>query len=193
MLLIIDNYDSFTYNLYHYFGELGYAANVYRNDEIAVDQIIKLKPKGIVISPGPCGPEKAGISIDLVKAVARSNLKIPLLGICLGHQAIGAAFGAKIIGAANIMHGKVDKIHYTKEHMIFKNLSTPFEATRYHSLCIDPTTLPKSLVAIAKSRDKTIMAIMHQELPIYGLQFHPESIKTTNGKQILNNFLSILE
>jgi anthranilate synthase/aminodeoxychorismate synthase-like glutamine amidotransferase len=193
MLFIIDNYDSFTYNLYHYFGELGYAANVYRNDEIAVDQIIKLKPKGIVISPGPCGPEKAGISIDLVKAVARSNLKIPLLGICLGHQAIGAAFGAKIIGAANIMHGKVDKIHYTKEHMIFKNLSTPFEATRYHSLCIDPTTLPKSLVAIAKSRDKTIMAIMHQELPIYGLQFHPESIKTTNGKQILNNFLSILE
>ena len=193
MLFIIDNYDSFTYNLYHYFGELGYAANVYRNDEIAVDQIIKLKPKGIVISPGPCGPEKAGISIDLVKAVARSNLKIPLLGICLGHQAIGAAFGAKIIGAANIMHGNVDKIYYTKEHMIFKNLSTPFEATRYHSLCIDPTTLPKSLVAIAKSRDKTIMAIMHQELPIYGLQFHPESIKTTNGKQILNNFLSILE
>ena len=193
MLFIIDNYDSFTYNLYHYFGELGYAANVYRNDEISVDQIIKLKPKGIVISPGPCGPEKAGISIDLVKAVARSNLKIPLLGICLGHQAIGAAFGAKIIGAANIMHGKVDKIHYTKEHMIFKNLSTPFEATRYHSLCIDPKTLPKSLVAIAKSRDKTIMAIMHQELPIYGLQFHPESIKTTNGKQILNNFLSILE
>jgi anthranilate synthase component 2 len=192
MLLIIDNYDSFTYNLYHYFGELGYAADVYRNDEIEVDRIIKLNPQGIVISPGPCGPEKAGISVDLVKAVAHHQ-KIPLLGVCLGHQAIAAAFGAKIIRAPNIMHGKVDKIHHSQESIIFKNLSTPFEATRYHSLCIDPTTLPSSLVAIAKSRDKTIMAIMHQELPIYGLQFHPESIKTTNGKQILNNFLSILE
>ena len=191
MLLIIDNYDSFTYNLYHYFGELGYKAQVHRNDEIAVDQIINLKPKGIVISPGPRGPEKAGISVDLVKAVA-DNQKIPLLGVCLGHQAIAAAFGAKIIRAPNIMHGKVDKIHHSQESIIFKNLSTPFEATRYHSLCIDPTTLPSSLVAIAKSRDKTIMAIMHQELPIFGLQFHPESIKTICGKQILNNFLNIL-
>ena len=192
MLLIIDNYDSFTYNLYHYFGELGHAADVYRNDEIAVDRIIKLNPKGIVISPGPCGPEKAGISVDLVKAVARDK-KIPLLGVCLGHQAIAAAFGAKIIRAPNIMHGKVDKIYHSHESIIFKNLSTPFEATRYHSLCIDPATLPNSLVAIAKSRDKTIMAIMHQELPIFGLQFHPESIRTTCGKQILNNFLNILE
>jgi anthranilate synthase component 2 len=191
MLLIIDNYDSFTYNLYHYFGELGYAADVYRNDEIEVDRIIKLNPQGIVISPGPCGPEKAGISVDLVKAVAHHQ-KIPLLGVCLGHQAIAAAFGAKIIRAPNIMHGKVDKIHHSQESIIFKNLSTPFEATRYHSLCIDPTTLPSSLVAIAKSRDKTIMAIMHQELPIFGLQFHPESIKTICGKQILNNFLNIL-
>ena len=191
MLLIIDNYDSFTYNLYHYFGELGYEANVYRNDEIEVDRIIKLRPKGIVISPGPCGPEKAGISIDLVKAVA-NHKKIPLLGVCLGHQAIGAAFGAKIMSAPQIMHGKVDKIFQSNEHMIFSNLPTPFEATRYHSLCIDPTTLPNSLVAIAKSRDKTIMAIMHRELPIFGLQFHPESIKTACGKQILNNFLNIL-
>ena len=191
MLLIIDNYDSFTYNLYHYFGELGYEATVYRNDEIAVDRIIELKPKGIVISPGPCGPDKAGISIELVKAVAHHQ-KIPLLGVCLGHQAIGAAFGAKIISAPNIMHGKVDKIYHSQEHLIFKNLSTPFEATRYHSLCIDPTTLPNSLVAIAKSKDNTIMAIMHQELPIFGVQFHPESIKTTCGKKILNNFLNIL-
>jgi anthranilate synthase component 2 len=160
MLLIIDNYDSFTYNLYHYFGELGYEANVYRNDEITVDSIIELKPKGIVISPGPCGPDKAGISIELVKAVALHQ-KIPLLGVCLGHQAIGAAFGAKIISAPEIMHGKVDKIHYS--------------------------------VAIAKTIDKTIMAIMHKELPIFGLQFHPESIKTSCGKQILNNFLNVLE
>tara|TARA_B100001121_G_scaffold193765_1_gene169294 strand:- start:1900 stop:2478 length:579 start_codon:yes stop_codon:yes gene_type:complete len=191
MLLILDNYDSFTYNLYHYFGELGYAAEVYRNDEITVDSIFKLEPKGIVISPGPCGPEKAGISVDLVKAVA-SRRNIPLLGVCLGHQAIGAAFGAKIIRSTDIMHGKVDEIHHSKEHLIFNGLQTPFEATRYHSLCIDPSTLPKSLVAIAKSRDKTIMAIMHHELPIFGLQFHPESIKTSCGKQILNNFLNLL-
>ena len=191
MLLILDNYDSFTYNLYHYFGELGYAAEVYRNDEITVDSIFKLEPKGIVISPGPCGPEKAGISVDLVKAVA-SRRNIPLLGVCLGHQAIGAAFGAKIIRSTDIMHGKVDEIHHSKEHLIFNGLQTPFEATRYHSLCIDPLTLPKSLVAIAKSRDKTIMAIMHHELPIFGLQFHPESIKTSCGKQILNNFLNLL-
>ena len=192
MLLIIDNYDSFTYNLFHYFGELGYEANVYRNDEITVDRIIELKPKGIVISPGPCGPDKAGISIELVKAVAL-NQKIPLLGVCLGHQAIGAAFGAKIISAPEIMHGKVDKIHYSQGPSIFRNLSNPFEATRYHSLCIDPSTLPNSLVAIAKTIDKTIMAIMHKELPIFGLQFHPESIKTSCGKQILNNFLNVLE
>lgn len=191
MLLILDNYDSFTYNLYHYFGELGYAAEVYRNDEITVDSIFKLEPKGIVISPGPCGPEKAGISVDLVKAVA-NHRNIPLLGVCLGHQAIGAAFGAKIIRSTDIMHGKVDEIHHSKEHLIFNGLQTPFEATRYHSLCIDPSTLPKSLVAIAKSRDKTIMAIMHHELPIFGLQFHPESIKTSCGKQILNNFLNLL-
>ena len=191
MILILDNYDSFTYNLYHYFGELGCAAEVYRNDEITVDRIIKLKPKGIVISPGPCGPEKAGISVDLVKAVA-SYREIPLLGVCLGHQAIGAAFGAKIIRASEIMHGKVDEIHHSQEHMIFNGLQTPFEATRYHSLCIDPITLPNSIEAIAKSRDKTIMAIMHRELPIFGLQFHPESIKTACGKQILNNFLNIL-
>ena len=192
MLLIIDNYDSFTYNLYHYFGELGYAASVYRNDEIAVDEVIALKPKGIVISPGPCGPEKAGISIELVKAIAHDS-KIPLLGVCLGHQAIAAAFGTKIINAPEIMHGKVDKIYHAQEHMIFNNLPTPFEATRYHSLCIDPTTLSKSLVAIAKSKDNTIMAIMHQELPIFGLQFHPESIMTNCGKKILNNFLDLLE
>ena len=192
MLLIIDNYDSFTYNLYHYFGELGYEANVYRNDEITVDSIIELKPKGIVISPGPCGPDKAGISIELVKAVALHQ-KIPLLGVCLGHQAIGAAFGAKIINAPKIMHGKVDKIYHSQEHKIFKNVSTPFEATRYHSLCIDPVTLPNSLSAIADAKDKTIMAIMHQDLPIFGLQFHPESIKTSCGKQILKNFLNILE
>ena len=192
MLLIIDNYDSFTYNLYHYFGELGYKADVHRNDEITVDQIMELKPKGIIISPGPCGPESAGISIDLVKAVAK-NGEIPLLGVCLGHQAIGAAFGAEIVTAPNIMHGKVDEIYPSQKHPIFSNLPTPFEATRYHSLCIAPNSLPKSLEAIAKSRDKTIMAIMHQELPIFGLQFHPESIKTTFGKKILNNFLNILE
>ena len=171
---------------------MGYEADIYRNDGITVDQIIELKPKGIIISPGPCGPESAGISIDLVKAIAKHG-KIPLLGVCLGHQAIGAAFGSKIISAPEIMHGKVDMVYHSQKHMIFKNLSSPFAATRYHSLCVDPKTLPSSLAAIAKSGDDTIMAIMHRELPIFGLQFHPESIKTTCGKQILNNFLRILE
>ena len=192
MIIIIDNYDSFTYNIFHYLGELGYKVLLFKNDEKSVEELISYKPKGIVISPGPRGPEKAGISVDLVKAVA-DNRKIPLLGVCLGHQAIGAAFGAKIISAPEIMHGKVDMVYHSQKHMIFKNLSSPFEATRYHSLCVDPKTLPSSLATIAKSGDDTIMAIMHHELPIFGLQFHPESIKTTCGKQILHNFLSILE
>lgn len=191
MLLILDNYDSFTYNLYHYFGELGYKAKVFRNDQITVAEIIEAKPKGVVISPGPCGPQKAGISVDLVRAVAKQKT-IPLLGVCLGHQAIGAAFGAKIISTPSIMHGKIDQISHNKEHRIFYNLPSPFEATRYHSLCIDEMTLPSSLVKIASSSDNIIMAIKHKELPIYGLQFHPESIKTTDGKQILTNFLEFL-
>ena len=190
MIVVIDNYDSFTYNLVHYIGEHENDIKVIRNDEMPAEEVLNLNPKKIIISPGPCTPNEAGISINLIKKFYKD---IPILGVCLGHQAIAQAFGAKIINAPNIMHGKVDKIYHAQEQTIFRNLSTPFKATRYHSLCIDPNTLPNSLVVIANSKDKTIMAIMHQELPIFGLQFHPESIKTTSGKKILNNFLNIME
>ena len=193
MLLIIDNYDSFTYNLYHYFGELGYKAQVHRNDEIAVDNIINLKPKGIVISPGPCGPEKAGISVDLVKAVA-DNQKIPLLGVCLGHQAIGAAFGAKIISAPKIMHGKVSMMTNLGSK-IFSGIPKKFNATRYHSLVIQNNTLPNDFKIISDTIDngkKVIMGIEHNKYPCFGVQFHPESIATNPfGKKIIKNYLKL--
>lgn len=187
MLLMIDNYDSFTYNLVQYFGELGAKLKVYRNDEISIDEIKKLKPKKIVISPGPGRPEAAGISVDIIKEFAG---ELPILGVCLGHQSIGYAYGGKIIRAKALMHGKTSKIkHDGKE--IYKGVANPFEATRYHSLVIERKSLPKCLEVTAWTSDREIMGIRHKKLPIWGVQYHPESILTGEGKKILNNFLEI--
>jgi len=190
MLLMIDNYDSFTYNLVQYFGELGQEVNVYRNDEITVDEIKKLKPKYVVISPGPCTPNEAGISIELIEKLAG---KIPILGVCLGFQAIAQAFGGTIIGAQRIMHGKVSQIHHTNKG-VFTGLKNPLNATRYHSLVAEKSTLPDCLEVTAWTNDESgsieeIMGVRHKTLAIEGVQFHPESILTEHGHQMLNTFL----
>jgi anthranilate synthase component II len=189
MLLVIDNYDSFTYNLVQYFGELKTEVKVFRNDEITVEQIRRLGPRGIVISPGPGEPSGAGISVEVIRAFAG---KIPILGVCLGHQAIGYAFGGKILHATRLMHGKTSLIaHNDKE--IFKGLPNPFAAARYHSLVIDKKSFPACLeiTAYSKDMDREIMGIRHKKFPIWGVQFHPESILTETGKNLLNNFLSL--
>jgi len=190
MLLMIDNYDSFTYNLVQYFGELGQKVNVYRNDEITVDEIEKLKPKYVVISPGPCTPNEAGISLELIEKLAG---KIPILGVCLGFQAIAQAFGGNIIGAQRIMHGKVSPIHHTGKG-VFKGLKNPLNATRYHSLGAEQSTLPECLEVTAWTNNDSgsieeIMGVRHKTLAIEGVQFHPESILTEHGHQMLNTFL----
>ena len=190
MLLMIDNYDSFTYNLVQYFGELGQTVNVYRNDEITVDKIENLKPKYVVISPGPCTPNEAGISLELIEKLAG---KIPILGVCLGFQAIAQAFGGNIIGAKRIMHGKVSPIHHTGKG-VFKGLNNPFNATRYHSLVAEQSTLPDCFDVTAWTNNKSgsieeIMGVRHKTLAIEGVQFHPESILTEHGHQMLNTFL----
>jgi len=190
MLLMIDNYDSFTYNLVQYFGELGQKVNVYRNDEITVDEIENLKPKYVVISPGPCTPNEAGISLELIEKLAG---KIPILGVCLGFQAIAQAFGGKIIGAQRIMHGKVSPIHHTGKG-VFKGLKNPLNATRYHSLVAEQSTLPECLEVTAWTNNDSgsieeIMGVRHKTLAIEGVQFHPESILTEHGHQMLNTFL----
>jgi len=190
MLLMIDNYDSFTYNLVQYFGELGQKVNVYRNDEITVDEIENLKPKHVVISPGPCTPNEAGISLELIEKLAG---KIPILGVCLGFQAIAQAFGGNIIGAQRIMHGKVSPIHHTGKG-VFKGLKNPFNATRYHSLVAEQSTLPDCLEVTAWTNNESgsieeIMGVRHKTLAIEGVQFHPESILTEHGHQMLNTFL----
>ena len=190
MLLMIDNYDSFTYNLVQYFGELGQKVNVYRNDEITVDEIENLKPKHVVISPGPCTPNEAGISLELIEKLAG---KIPILGVCLGFQAIAQAFGGNIIGAQRIMHGKVSPIHHTGKG-VFKGLKNPLNATRYHSLAAEKSTLPECLEVTAWTNNDSgsieeIMGLRHKTLAIEGVQFHPESILTEHGHQILNTFL----
>tara|TARA_B100000575_G_C22777170_1_gene461026 strand:- start:7 stop:576 length:570 start_codon:yes stop_codon:yes gene_type:complete len=187
MILLIDNYDSFTFNVKHYFLDLGEKVKVVRNDKISIKKIIKLKPTSIVISPGPCTPNEAGISLDLVSELSS---KFPILGICLGHQTIGQAFGGKIIKCKEIMHGKIDTINHFG-HSIFKNVETKFKATRYHSLIIDKKSMPKDFIITAETNNKIIMGIAHKKLPIYGLQFHPESIGTEDGKIILQNFLNI--
>jgi len=185
MLLMIDNYDSFTYNLVQYFAELGEEVKVVRNDEIAVEEIAALKPSRICISPGPCSPAEAGISVATIKRYAG---QIPILGVCLGHQAIGEAFGGRIVRAQKVMHGKTDQIHHTGLG-VFKNLPNPFTVTRYHSLAIERSSLPAALEITASSSDGEIMGVRHRGLAVQGVQFHPESILSEHGHALLKNFL----
>jgi len=187
MLLMIDNYDSFTYNLVQYLGELGADVRVFRNDAITLNQIAALHPDQIVISPGPCTPWQAGISVDTIRRFAGH---IPILGVCLGHQSIGAAFGGKIVRAARLMHGKTSSIHHDGR-TIFRGLSQPFEATRYHSLVIERSTLPACLELSAWTPDEEIMGVRHRQHLVEGIQFHPESILTIEGKRLLKNFLDL--
>lgn len=187
MLLMIDNYDSFTYNLVQYFGELGEDIRVFRNDKLKIEDIVKLNPDRIVISPGPCTPKEAGISVDVIKYFAG---KIPMLGVCLGHQAIGEAFGGNIIRADRLMHGKISMIYHDGK-TIFEGIPNPFEATRYHSLIIKRETIPSCLEISAETKEGEIMGVRHKEFKIEGVQFHPESILTKAGMDILKNFLKI--
>jgi anthranilate synthase component 2 len=187
MLLMIDNYDSFTYNLVQYFGELGEKVRVFRNDKITLEEIENLRPARIVISPGPCSPEEAGISVPAIRKFAG---KIPILGVCLGHQAIGAAFGGEIIRSAYLMHGKTSPIHHDGKEL-FKGLPNPFEATRYHSLIVERPSLPACLEMTAWVAEGEIMGLRHRELPLWGVQFHPESILTVGGMDLLRNFLEL--
>jgi anthranilate synthase component 2 len=188
MLLLLDNYDSFTYNLYHYLGELGATATVARNDALTVADALALRPQAIVISPGPCDPDRAGISVALVRAAAGV---CPILGVCLGHQAIAQAFGGRIVPAPQIMHGKVSAIEHAGDDL-FRGLPSPFPATRYHSLVAEPASLPACFEVTARTSDGVIMAVRHRELPIHGVQFHPESIETGHGHKLLENFLALI-
>jgi len=187
MLLMLDNYDSFTYNLVQYFQELGAEVVVHRNDKITVDEIAALRPRQIVISPGPCSPAEAGISVELITRLSDS---IPMLGVCLGHQSIGHAFGGNVIRAPYLMHGKTSLIHHDGSG-VFKGLSNPFVATRYHSLIVERESLPECLRITAWVDDGTIMGLEHRERPLWGVQFHPESILTVEGKGLLKNFLEL--
>ena len=186
MLLMIDNYDSFTYNLVQYFGELGEDLKIFRNDRLTLDEIKRMSPERIVISPGPGRPEGAGISVELIKEFSG---KIPILGVCLGHQSIGYAYGGKIVRAKKLMHGKTSMIKHNNKDL-FKGLSNPFEATRYHSLILEKKSLPDCFEITAEV-DNEIMGIRHKKFPLWGVQFHPESILTKEGKDLLNNFLQM--
>jgi anthranilate synthase component 2 len=186
MILMIDNYDSFTYNLVQYLGELGCEVRVVRNDEVTVDAIEKLGPERIVISPGPCTPNEAGISLELVRHMSG---RVPLLGVCLGHQAIGQAFGGHVVHAKTLMHGKVSAIHHTGKG-VFRGLPSPYNATRYHSLAIERATCPDELEVTAWTEDGEIMGVRHKTLDVEGVQFHPESILTEHGHALLRNFLA---
>ncbi len=187
MIILIDNYDSFTYNLVHFLGELGGKCEVHRNDQITVDEVIGKKPKAIVLSPGPCDPDQAGICVDLVKA---AGADIPLLGVCLGHQTIGQVYGGKVIRAPHLMHGKVSEIK-NKGKSVFAGLPKKFNATRYHSLIVERETLPKSLTITAETDDGLIMGLQHKKHPVHGVQFHPESIASEHGHAMLENFLKL--
>jgi len=187
MLLMIDNYDSFTYNLVQYFGELGQDLKIYRNDKITIPEIEQMKPDRIVVSPGPCTPREAGISIEVIRHFAGS---IPILGVCLGHQAIGEAFGGEVVRAPYLMHGKTSLIHHDGR-TIFAGLSNPFVATRYHSLIVKRETMPSALEISAWTEDGVVMGIRHRQFKVEGVQFHPESILTGVGKELLGNFLKI--
>ncbi len=187
MLLVIDNYDSFTYNLVQYFGELGAEMNIHRNDVITVDEIEKLAPSHICISPGPCSPNEAGISCELIEHFAG---KLPILGVCLGHQSIGQVFGGDVVRAPRLMHGKTSPILHDGTG-VFAGISSPFTATRYHSLIVDPATVPDCLEVNARTEEGEIMGLRHKEFAIHGVQFHPESILTEHGKVLLKNFLEM--
>jgi len=189
MLLIIDNYDSFTYNLVQYFGELGAELLVKRNDEISVAEIKALKPQAIVISPGPCTPKEAGVSNEVI---AKIGPRLPILGVCLGHQCIGHVYGGAVVRAGRLMHGKTSPILHDGTG-VFAKLPSPFEATRYHSLIIDPPTVPEVLLVNARTAEGEIMGVRHRDYPIHGVQFHPESILTRHGKDLLANFLRMTE
>ena len=186
MLLLIDNYDSFTYNLVHFLGELGAACEVFRNDKITSEEVLKKKPKAIVLSPGPCTPNEAGICLDLIEKAKG----IPLLGVCLGHQAIGQVYGGKVIRAPEPMHGKLSQITHTNES-VFEGLPAMFNVTRYHSLVVDRKSLPDCLHITAETSDQLIMGLMHKTDPVHGVQFHPESIASEQGHSLLENFLKL--
>ncbi len=187
MFLLIDNYDSFTYNLLHYLGELGIAVEVRRNDAVDVDEVLDLAPEAIVISPGPCDPDSAGICLDLI---GRAAGRVPILGVCLGHQCLGQAFGGRVIRAPKPMHGKLSQIRHDGRSL-FTGVPSPFTATRYHSLMVEREGLPSSLTVTAESEDGVIQGLEHAEWPLYGVQFHPESIASEHGHQILRNFIDL--
>jgi anthranilate synthase component II len=187
VLLLIDNYDSFTYNLFHYLGELGADVRVVRNDEISAVEALALKPEGIVLSPGPCTPNEAGICLEVIETAAGT---MPILGVCLGHQAIGQVYGGSIVRAPEPMHGKLSRVHHSGKS-VFRGLNNDFLATRYHSLTIDPPSMPGSLEVTATSEDGVIQGVMHKTHPVHGVQFHPESIASENGHALLDNFLTI--
>ena len=189
MITVIDNYDSFTYNLVQHLGELGSEISVFTNDEIEAAELLRMKPDALLISPGPGRPKDSGVSMEAIKLLGPT---VPTLGICLGHQCIAELFGGKIIEANEILHGKTSLINHEK-HPIFTNISNPFKATRYHILVVDPDSMPQELESIATSDDGTIMALAHREYPIYGMQFHPESVFTNVGMHLLQNFLDIVE
>lgn len=190
MLLLIDNYDSFTYNLVHYVGELGAQTRVVRNDALNVQEAMAMRPDGILLSPGPCDPDQAGICLPLTLAAAEA--RIPLLGVCLGHQTIGQAFGGKVIRHSEIVHGKMGQILHEGKG-VFAGLPSPFEATRYHSLVVERSSLPDCLEITAELADGTIMGLQHRDLPIQGVQFHPESIASQHGHALLQNFLDMMQ
>lgn len=187
MLLVIDNYDSFTYNLVQYFGELGAEMEIYRNDQITIEEIREKNPDKICISPGPATPKEAGISCDVIREFGET---IPIFGVCLGHQCIGEVFGGDVVRADRLMHGKTSPVEH-HEDGLFKNIDSPFEATRYHSLIVKRDTFPDCLEITAETAEKEIMGLRHREFPIYGVQFHPESILTASGKKLLQNFLDM--
>jgi len=190
MLVLIDNYDSFTYNLVHYLGELGATCQVFRNDKVSVDEVLKLNPKGIVLSPGPCTPNEAGICLELI---VKAGPLIPVLGVCLGHQAIGQAYGGKVVRAPVLMHGKLSKITHRGQG-VFKGLPKKFEVTRYHSLIVERASLPDALVVTAETaaaQEGVIMGLQHSTHPVHGVQFHPESIASEHGHALLANFLEV--
>ncbi len=187
MILLIDNYDSFTYNLVHFLGELGAKVEVVRNDKITADEALAKKPEAIVLSPGPCDPDKAGICLELVE---KAGGDVPILGVCLGHQTIGQVYGGDVVRAPSLMHGKMSRIHHTGKG-VFRGLNNDFEATRYHSLTVDRATMPDDLEITAETDDGVVMGVQHKTRPVHGVQFHPESIASEHGHQLLKNFLDI--